>query len=65
VFATGEEMWDWVVNGNPIVGEIIGGLSEPQRTTMRQVLDLMLRERADAQGRATLNNVVNIAIGWK
>jgi ubiquinone/menaquinone biosynthesis C-methylase UbiE len=65
VFASGREMWDWVVYGNPIADAVIGGLSDAQHKTVQQVLDRMLRERADASGRARLNNVVHIGIGRK
>src|SRR6185295_15331441 len=41
-FASGEEMWDWVLHGNPIAGMLVADLSEEQRTRLRQVLDGML-----------------------
>jgi len=65
VFASGQEMWDWVVNGNPIADAVIGELTENQRLTIRRVLDGMLRERADASGRATVSDAVHIAVAWK
>ena len=64
-FASGQEMWDWVLNGNPIPGMLLADLSEDQRTRLRQVLDGMLQERARPGGRAVLTNVVNIGIGTK
>jgi hypothetical protein len=63
MFSSGQEMWDWVLYGNPIPGAIVQDLSEDQRARLRQVLDGMLRERADRDGRASLTNRVNIAIG--
>ena len=65
MFASGKEMWDWVVYGNPIPGAVVGSLSDAQRKTLQDVLDGMVRERADGSGRATLNNPVNIGIGRK
>ena len=62
-FSSGQEMWDWVLYGNPIPGAIVEDLGEDQRARLRQVLDGMLRERADRNGRASLTNRVNIAIG--
>ena len=62
-FSSGQEMWDWVLYGNPIPGAIVEDLGEDQRARLRQVLDGMLRERADRDGRASLTNRVNIAIG--
>jgi ubiquinone/menaquinone biosynthesis C-methylase UbiE len=64
-FASGQEMWDWVLYGNPIPGMLVADLSEDQQARLRQVLDAMLRERADANGRAVLMNAVNIGIGTK
>ena len=64
-FASGQEMWDWVMYGNPIPGMLVADLSEDQQGRLRQVLDERLRERADANGRAVLTNAVNIGIGTK
>ncbi len=65
VFASGQEMWDWVLYGNPMPGLLVADLSEDQRSQLRQVLDGMLRERADANRRAVLTNAVNVGIGTK
>jgi ubiquinone/menaquinone biosynthesis C-methylase UbiE len=65
VFTSGQEMWDWVLYGNPIPGMLVADLSEDQRTRLRQVLDSMVRERAGANGRAVLANAVNIGVGTK
>jgi ubiquinone/menaquinone biosynthesis C-methylase UbiE len=64
-FGSGQQMWDWVLNGNPIVGVLVGELSEEQRAQLRQVLDGMLRERAGSSGQAVLSNAVNIGIGTR
>jgi ubiquinone/menaquinone biosynthesis C-methylase UbiE len=64
-FASGQEMWDWVLHGNPIPGMLLADLAEEQRERLRQVLDGMLRERAGANGRAVLTNAVNIGVGTK
>ena len=64
-FASGNEMWEWVLNGNPIPGMLVADLTDEQRARMRQVLDGMLRERAGTDGRAVLTNAVNIGIGKK
>jgi SAM-dependent methyltransferase len=64
-FSSGQEMWDWVLYGNPIPGMVIAdlGLTEEQQARLRQILDGMLRERAGRDGRARLTNRVNIGIG--
>jgi SAM-dependent methyltransferase len=64
-FRSGQEMWDWVLYGNPIPGTMVADLTEDQRARLRQVLDGMLRERAGADGRTILENAVNIGIGTK
>ena len=64
-FASGQEMWDWVLYGNPIPGMLLADLTEDQRARLRQVLDGMLRERAGANPRAVLTNAVNLGIGTK
>jgi ubiquinone/menaquinone biosynthesis C-methylase UbiE len=65
VFTSGQEMWDWVLYGNPIPGMLVADLSEAQRVTLRRVIDGMLRERADRNGRSILTNAVNIGLGTK
>jgi ubiquinone/menaquinone biosynthesis C-methylase UbiE len=65
VFTSGQEMWDWVLYGNPIPGMLLADLTESQRTRLRGVLDGMVRERAGANGLAVLTNAVNIGIGTK
>lgn len=64
-FASGQEMWDWVLYGNPIPGMLVADLTESQQARLRQVLDGMLRERAGANRRGVLTNAVNIGIGTK
>jgi ubiquinone/menaquinone biosynthesis C-methylase UbiE len=65
VFTSGQEMWDWVLYGNPIPRMLVADLSEDQRTGLCQALDSVVRERAGANGRAVLANAVNIGIGTK
>jgi ubiquinone/menaquinone biosynthesis C-methylase UbiE len=62
-FASGQEMWDWVLCGNPIPGVLVADLPERARARMREILDGVLRERAGADGRAVLTNVVGVGIG--
>jgi len=66
-FSTGQEMWDWVLCGNPIPGTVIAdlNLTEEQQARLRQILDGMLRERAGRDGRAVLTNAVNVGVGRK
>jgi ubiquinone/menaquinone biosynthesis C-methylase UbiE len=64
-FASGQELWEWVLYGNPIPGMLVADLVEEQRARLRQVLGGMLRERAESNGQAVLTNAVNIGIGRK
>jgi ubiquinone/menaquinone biosynthesis C-methylase UbiE len=64
-FGSGQEMWDWVLYGNPIPGMLVADLTEEQQTRLRKVLDGMLRERSGGDGPAVLTNPVNIGIGTK
>ena len=64
-FTSGQEMWDWVLYGNPIPGMLVADLTEEQQARIRQVLDGMLRERSGANEPAFLTNSVHIGIGTK
>ena len=66
-FSSGQEMWDWVLYGNPIPGAVIADLdlTEEQQARLRQILDGMLRERAGGDGRAVLANAVNVGVATK
>jgi ubiquinone/menaquinone biosynthesis C-methylase UbiE len=66
-FASGQALWAWLVNSNPIVGVILGELrlTPPQIDRVRQVLDRIVRERAGGTARAVLTNPVNIGVGTK
>ncbi len=64
-FAGGQQYWDWMWHGNPVVGMIVGELSEPQRAQLRDVIDTMLRERADGAGRVVLTARLTIGLGWR
>jgi len=64
-FASGRELWDWTLSGNPIPGMLIADLGEERRAAMLAMLDGMVRERAGAGGRAVLANAVHIGVGTK
>jgi ubiquinone/menaquinone biosynthesis C-methylase UbiE len=63
VLGSGDELWDWMLAGNPIAGMIVGDLTDDQRATVRDVLDGMLRERSGGTGPAVLTAPVNIGVG--
>jgi ubiquinone/menaquinone biosynthesis C-methylase UbiE len=62
---TGQELWDWIANSNPIAVMLTSDLTTEQRADVIRVLDSMLRERADGSGLATLTNPAHIGIGTK
>jgi ubiquinone/menaquinone biosynthesis C-methylase UbiE len=64
-FRSGQEMWDWVLYGNPIPGMLVADLSNAQRARLLEMLDRIVRERVDGTGRAHLANAINIGIGTK
>ena len=66
-FQSGENMWDWLVNSNPIAEAILSGLhlTEEQRGVIVQALDDMVRARAGGNGPALLTAQVYIGIGTK
>lgn len=66
-FASGTLLWDWLVNSNPIPGQILAelGLTAEQTARVRKALDDMVRERSGGSGRAVLSVPINIGIGTK
>jgi SAM-dependent methyltransferase len=66
-FKTGDELWDWILYSNPIVGEILSGLqlSEAELTRVRATLERSVRKHADPHGVAVLSNPINIGIATK
>jgi len=64
-FRSGQQIWDWVQNSNPIAGMLVADLTEEQRSEVRAVLDGTLRERSGGSGAAVLTNPVHIGIGTK
>jgi ubiquinone/menaquinone biosynthesis C-methylase UbiE len=66
-FSSGQQLWNWIVNGNPIPGHVLAelGLTNNQIEKMKQHLERMIRERAGSNGSAILTNPVNIGVGTK
>ena len=59
------DLWDWVVNSNPIGAQLVAGLTEEQKEGVRQVLDNMLHKHARENGAAVLTSPVNIGVGMR
>ncbi len=66
-FQSGQHLWDWLTNSNPIVGMVLAELSltNEQTAVVRQALDDMVRKRAGGSGPAVLTNPINIGVGTK
>jgi ubiquinone/menaquinone biosynthesis C-methylase UbiE len=66
-FESGTHLWDWLVNSNPIPGQILAelGLTAEQTARVRKALDDMVRERSGGSGRVVLTAPINIGIGTK
>ena len=66
-FQSGQHLWDWLTNSNPIVGMVLAELSltNEQIAVVRQALDDMVRKRSGGSGPAVLTNPINIGVGTK
>ena len=66
-FQSGQQLWDWLTNSNPIVGMVLAELSltTEQSAVVRQALDDMVSKRSGGSGAAVLTNPINIGIGTK
>jgi ubiquinone/menaquinone biosynthesis C-methylase UbiE len=68
-FTSGKQLWDWLVNSNPIVRQILDELklTEQQLDGVQHALDEQVTERAAGSGTATatLTSQINMGIGTK
>jgi len=66
-FNSGQQFWDWTLNGNPIVGHVLSELNitDEQVKIIKQRLEQMIRERAGTNSAALLIDPVNIGFGTK
>jgi ubiquinone/menaquinone biosynthesis C-methylase UbiE len=64
---SGQAMWDWLINSNPIVGAVLAELRLPEARIADVVgaLDAMIRERAGGADHAVLSHPINVGIGAK
>ena len=63
--STGQEAWDWMLYSNPITDMILEDVDEADRARIRESLDKLIRDRADAAGVAVLTAPLNIGWGRK
>ncbi len=64
-FSSGQDAWNWMRGGNPIVDMILGDVAEEDQVQARAALDDMVRERAGDDEVAVLTAPVNIGWGRK
>ena len=66
-FQSGKQLWDWLVNSNPIAGMILAelNLKKEQTAVVQQALERLVCERSGGSGPAVLTNPINIGIGTK
>jgi ubiquinone/menaquinone biosynthesis C-methylase UbiE len=66
-FRSGRELWDWLVNSNPIAGKLLEelNLTTAETALVREALDGMVASRCGGNGAAILTNPINIGIGTK
>lgn len=66
-FQSGQQLWDWLTNSNPIVGAVLAELNPTKEQTLviRQALDAMVRERSGGGGPAVLTSPINVGVGTK
>jgi ubiquinone/menaquinone biosynthesis C-methylase UbiE len=66
-FYSGEQLWNWILHGNPIPQHIISELhlSADQIEELKEQLEVMVGERAGKNKCAILTNPVNIGVGTK
>lgn len=67
-FTSGEQLWNWILNGNPIVEHLLSELklTTAERSVIKQNLDDRLQKLGQKNGGvAILTNPVNIGYGTK
>lgn len=64
-FQSGQELWDWLMNSNPIPGALVADLTAEQKKAVQAELGRLIRDRARTSGSAVLTQAINIAVGTK
>lgn len=66
-YESGQELWTWLINSNPIAGTILNdlNLTKDQVSTIQSTLDILVRDRAGSSRYATITVPVHIGIGTK
>lgn len=66
-FQSGIQLWDWLVNSNPIAEMVLGSLNltDDERGVVQRTLEQMILERSGGSGPAVLTNPIHIGVGTK
>jgi ubiquinone/menaquinone biosynthesis C-methylase UbiE len=63
-FGSGQQFWDWMWFGNPVVGMVVSDLTERQQVLVKEAVERTVRERAGSSGRAVFTARLTIGLGW-
>ncbi|HEX6873645.1 MAG TPA: methyltransferase domain-containing protein [Micromonosporaceae bacterium] len=64
-YDSGQHMWDWVTNSNPIGAALVADLATEQRASVREMLDGLLRQRSGAVHGAVLRHAVYVGLATR
>ena len=66
-FQSGQDLWFWLINSNPIAGAILTdlNLTNEQKDVIQLELEHMVQQRSKGSDKAFLTNPINIGIGTK
>lgn len=63
VVGSGEDLWDWILDNHPELGELVADLTEDQRVEVQMAMDGILLQRSRGHVTAVIENVVLIGVG--
>ncbi len=64
-FNSGIDLWNSVINSNPIAVQVIADLTEKQKIQVQQTMEDMINEQAKGKNEAILKAELNVAVGKK
>lgn len=62
---SGKELWDTIMNSNPIALQLTADLTEKQKKEVQQILEDMIRGKSNGEDYAVLTAELNIGVGRK
>lgn len=64
-FASGLELWKWLLGSNPLATQLTSTLSSEQVPIVQAAMERLIRERAAGNAKAILRHPMHIAVGVK